>query len=243
MRRQREEEDYWDEYEDYSLEPSSDESECDEPSPDLPSSDEEEGVLLESKKRTFEPVCKSDAGGYLCGVRGCGSSATKDREIRRKKELEKSASHTRSIVEMFSAQQNKGHPFSKPLSLPDLSQSSSSKVIQKVETRVELQTQAAHDVGELLRLKTQQMDKYGYELSPKSNYYCRHQMVRSFLWIQLNKEKDNPQLNRRKLAQIVAQSFNKRRYTERKIVQWERSWVKLRVIPNTKAGNGKGDLS
>ena len=161
MRRQREEEDYWDEYEDYSLEPSSDESECDEPSPDLPSSDEEEGVLLESKKRTFEPVCKSDAGGYLCGVRGCGSSATKDREIRRKKELEKSASHTRSIVEMFSAQQNKGHPFSKPLSSPDLSQSSSSKVIKKVETRFELQTQAAHDLGELLRLKTQQMDKYG----------------------------------------------------------------------------------
>ena len=68
-------------------------------------------------------------------------------------------------------------------------------------------------------------------------------MVRSFLWMYLNKEKDNPQLNRRKLAQIVAQSFNKRRYTERKIVQWERSWVKLRVIPNTKAGNGKGDLS
>ena len=116
LRRQREEEDYWDEYEDYSLEPSSDESECDEPSPDLLSSDEEEeevtkdnrkeegtreglgddegGLLLESKKRTFEPVWKSDAGGYLCGVRGCGLSATKDREIRRKKELEKSASHT-----------------------------------------------------------------------------------------------------------------------------------------------------
>ena len=112
-----------------------------------------------------------------------------------------------------------------------------------METRFELQTQAAHDLGELLRLKTQQMDKYGYELTPKSNYYRRHQMVMSFLWMQLNKEKDNPQLNRRKLAQIVAQSFNKRRYTGRKIVQWERSWVKLRVVPDTKAGNGKGDLS
>ena len=92
MRRQREKEDYWDEYEDYSLESSSDESECDEPSPDLPSSNEEEeevtkdnrkeegtreglgddevGVLLESKKRTFEPVWKSDAGANLRGVRG-----------------------------------------------------------------------------------------------------------------------------------------------------------------------------
>lgn len=30
---------------------------------------------------------------------------------------------------------------------------------------------------------------------------------------------------------------------ERKIIQWERSWIKERVIPNTKAGNKKGDLS
>ena len=87
LRRQREEEEYWDEYEDYSLKSSSDESDCNEPSPDLPSSDEEEEevtkdnrreegtreglgddegrVLLESKERTFEPTWKSDAGGYL----------------------------------------------------------------------------------------------------------------------------------------------------------------------------------
>ena len=162
-RKQREEEDYWDEYEDYSLESSSDESECDEPSLDLPSSEEEEeegerikdkrkeegtrevlgddegGVLLENKKRIFEPTWKSEANGYLRGVRGCGSHATKEREIKRKKELEKSASHTQSIVEMFSAQQNKGQPSSKPLSSSDLSQSASSKVVTKVETRVELQ--------------------------------------------------------------------------------------------------------
>ena len=61
--------------------------------------------------------------------------------------------------------------------------------------------------------------------------------------MQLNKEKDNPHLNRRQLAQVVAQSFNKRSYTGRRIVQRERSWVKDRVIPNTKAGNQKGDLS
>ena len=79
LRKQREEKDYWDEYDDYSLESSSDESECDEPL-DLPSSEEEEeegegtkdnrkeegireglgddegGILLESKKHTFEPT-------------------------------------------------------------------------------------------------------------------------------------------------------------------------------------------
>lgn len=199
--------------------------------------------MLETEKHIFEPVWRDDAGGHLRGVRGCGSSATRGREIRRKKELEKFASRTRSIVEMFSAQQNKGQPSSKPLSLSDLPQSASSKVGKKMGTQFELKKQAAHDLEELLRLKIQQIDKYGYQLSLKSNYYRRHQMVRSFSWMQLNKEKDNPQLNRRKLAQIVAQSFNKRSYTGRKIVQWERSWVKSRVIPDTKGGNQKGDLS
>ncbi len=66
-----------------------------------------------------------------------------------------------------------------------------------METKFELQVQAAHDLEELLRLKTQQIEKYGQKLSPKSSYLCRHQMVRSFLWMQLNKEKDNLHLNRR----------------------------------------------
>ena len=68
----------------------------------------------------FSRVWRDDAGGYLRGVRGCGSSATREGEIRRKKELEKSASRTRSIVEMFSAQQNKRPPSSNPLSSSDL---------------------------------------------------------------------------------------------------------------------------
>lgn len=113
-------------------------------------------------------------------------------------ELEKSASHTKSIVEAFSAQheKNEGHHSalpSDPSSLPVLSQSSSAKMIKKVKTKFELQTRTAHDLGKLLRLKTQ-IDKYGYELSHKSSYYRRHQMVRCFLWMQLNKKKDNLQL-------------------------------------------------
>ncbi len=108
LRRLREEEDYWDEYED-NLESSSDESDDNESSPDESSSDEEEGVIGENRKeegvheglgdneggvqleieeRTFEPKWTSDAGDYLRGVRGCGSSRTNKREKRRKKELE-----------------------------------------------------------------------------------------------------------------------------------------------------------
>ena len=102
LRRQREE-DFWDEHEDTRLESSSDESNCDESSQDESSSAEEDlvienkkgdstceglgdddgGVQLESGERTFKPTWSGDAGGYLRGVRGCGSSATDKRERRR----------------------------------------------------------------------------------------------------------------------------------------------------------------
>ena len=87
LRRQREEEDYWDEYEDFSLDSSSGESDCHESSPGQLSSDEEEeevmednkrgkyireglgddemGVQLEVEERTLEPKWKNDAGSYL----------------------------------------------------------------------------------------------------------------------------------------------------------------------------------
>lgn len=64
-----------------------------------------------------------------------------------------------------------------------------------VETLFELRTRAVHDLTDLLRLKTKQMDTYGHVLDPKSNFYHCHQMVQSFLWMQVNKEKDNPGLN------------------------------------------------
>ncbi len=148
---------------------------------------------------------------------------------------------------MVSAQHNRNrlhHSASSytPLLSPSLPENSAHPIVQKVETKFELQTRAVHDLSELLHLKSQQKEKYGYELSPKSNYYWRHQMVRSFLWMQLNKERDNPHCDRQALARIVAQSFNKGSYTGRKIVQWEKSWMKLRAIPTTGAENKKGDL-
>ena len=100
MRRQREEEASWDEYENDSSESSSDDSSCDGSSQDEPSS-EEEDLVVENKKgdSTFEslrdndgrlqlgdeehalkPTWRQDASGYLRRVRGCGSSATEKRE-------------------------------------------------------------------------------------------------------------------------------------------------------------------
>ena len=112
------------------------------------------------------------------------------------------ASTTRSIVDMFSAQLNKNQSRGEralSASLPTISSpKSTGKEVR--ETRFESQTPAVHNLGELLRLKIVQMDKYGYILDHKSNLYRRHQMVQSFLWMQLNKKKDNPGLNRESLA-------------------------------------------
>ena len=164
LRRQREEENHWDECGDCSLDPSSEKSNGNEPSQNQPSSDEEkdeviednkggedireglgddeEGVQLEIEKRTFEPKWKSDAGDYLRGVRGCGSSATKTREKRRQKELEKSPSHTGSITDMFPAQYNRNRlhhstPLPTPLSRPSPLESPPHQVDEKVETKFE----------------------------------------------------------------------------------------------------------
>ena len=268
LRKQREEEDFWDELEELQSESSLDESNTEDSSLDEPSSDEDNvevdnklgdntyeglgdqdgGVQVGDKERSFRPVWKDDAGSYLRGIKGCGSSATEKRERRRNRELEKSASQTRSIVEMFSAHRDKNQSHDKDVtpdatSVPPPSKTLKEGRLQKVETLFEKRTQAAHDLGELLRLKTKQMDRYGHVLDSKSNLYRRHQMVQSFLWMQLSKEKDNPGLNRQRLARIVAQSFNRRAYTGRKIIHWERSWVKSRVIPGTKAGSNKHNLS
>ena len=100
LRKQREEEDFWDELEEFQSESSSDESNIEDSSLDEPSSDEDNvevdnrrgdnthaglgdqdgGVQLGDKERSFRPVWKDDAGSYLRGMKRYGSSATEKRE-------------------------------------------------------------------------------------------------------------------------------------------------------------------
>ena len=255
LKKLREEEDFWDEPEELQSESSSNESNIEDSSLDEPSSDENNmevnnkrgdhtreglgdqdgGLQLGVEERSFRPVWKDDAGSYLRGIKGCGSSATEKRERRRNRELEKSASQTRSIVEIFSAQRDKNHSHDKDVTPDAASAAPPPKALrdgrlQKVETLFEKQTRAAHDLGKLLCHKAKQISRYGHVLDSKSNLYRRHQMVQSFLWMQLSRKKDNPGLNRQSLARIVAQSFNRRAYTGRKIIHWERSWIKFRVV-------------
>ena len=123
--RQQEEEDFWDEYEEASSASSSDDFTEDDSSPDEPSSDEDleeegnrrkdnkrevlgddddGGVQLDKQKKSIQPIWSTNAGGYLRGVRGCSWSATEKRKRKKKCELEKSASHTRSITDIFAVQ-------------------------------------------------------------------------------------------------------------------------------------------
>ncbi len=148
---------------------------------------------------------------------------------------------------MFSAQRDKNQSHDKDVTLNAAWVAFPPKTLkegrlQKVETLFEKQTWVAHDLSKLLRFKTKQIDRYYHVFDLKSNFNRRHQMVQSFLWMQLSKEKDNPGLNRQSLARIMAQSFNRWEYTGRKIIHWERSWVKSRVILSTKAGSNKYNL-
>ncbi len=114
LRKQREEEDFWDELEEFQSESSSDESNIKDSSFDEPSSDEDNvevdkkqgdnihvrlgdqdrGVQLGDKERSFRPVSNNDAGSYLQEMKGCGSSTKEERERQRNWELEKLTSRT-----------------------------------------------------------------------------------------------------------------------------------------------------
>lgn len=140
---------------------------------------------MEGTDLTFKPNWREDAGGYLEGVRECGSLATEKRERQRKRELEKSACQTQSIVEVFSAQCKRKKPNntdSRPDSLSFLPRPKVYKKgdVKKGETQVELQTRSVKKLEEFLHRKTEQIKKFGHILVPQSNYYCRHQMVQSF---------------------------------------------------------------
>ena len=85
--------------------------------------------------------------------------------------MEKSASTTRSIVDMFSASFNKNESRDERVlstSLPAIfSPKNTAKKLR--ETLFESQTRVVYGLSELLRLNTVQMDKYRHVLGHKLN--------------------------------------------------------------------------
>jgi hypothetical protein len=67
-------------------------------------------------------------------------------------------------------------------------------------------------------------------------------MVRSFFYLQ--QQKDTLQLNRRRdIAVMAAANFKRGKATGKKIVRWEREWLKHRRIPESKAGKHSAGMS
>lgn len=90
------------------------------------------------------------------------------------------------------------------------------------EQQREMRATGLVNLEKLLSLVTEQDKKYGYRISPRSNFFQRHVMVQQFLSIQTRKI---PGQTRRQLARSVAASFNQGHTTARNIVRWEKSWV------------------
>lgn len=99
------------------------------------------------------------------------------------------------------------------------------------EQQREMRATGLGNLEKPLSLVTEQDKKYGYRLSPRSNFFQRHVMVKHFLSIQTRKI---PGQNCRQLARSVAASFNRGHTTARNIVRWEKSWVTIGEIPMRK---------
>ncbi len=157
--------DFWDEFEEFQSESSSDELNTKDSSLDEPSSNEDnvevgnrqgdnshvgledqyEGLKLGDKECSFKPVCNDDAGSYLQGMKGCGLSATEKQKRRCNQELKKLVFETRSIVEIFSTHREKNQSHDKNVTPDAASVASPPKTskegrLQKVETLFEKQT-------------------------------------------------------------------------------------------------------
>ena len=242
--RQQEEDDFWDEYEsDFMRNSSSDESSSDGEEEKENNDHAYEGKHEETDiSRPGLSVFHSGSGDYLRAVRGTGSLSTEKRERHRIRELEKAASNSLSIKTMFKTQQLCTSQDKSPNENP-ASQFLDEEDKEEVCNKETIQAKAVHDLSELMRLKTEQLKRYGAVLIPQSNLYLRHQMVQSFLWMQLRKKTDNPGITRRTLATMVAQRFNRGGYTGRRIIKWEKKWITTGKISSTKARKNKHILS
>ena len=87
--------------------------------------------------------------------------------------------------------------------------------------------EAFQAMNRLLQLVTEQEKLYRERLSSHSNFYRCHTMVQQFLQSQLNNTINR---TRKEFSKDVARCFGKGRYTAKKIMRWEISWIDHRVI-------------
>src|SRR6266516_8080186 len=171
------------------------------------------------------------------GMRGTGSKSTEKRYRRRQRELATAASQSNSIVSFFERQRSieDGTP---AVPLKEIEHGKAKASVNTSQTKKEDRHKALLDLKQFLELKGEQKKKYGKVLKPGKDFHRRHLMVQSFLTSQ-RRTHEFQDSSRRQLATIVARTYGRGIHTGRKIVQWERSWVNHRTIPESKAGKHK----
>ena len=135
---------------------------------------QEETGICKPRLSVFHP----GSGDYLCAVRGTDSLLTEKREQRQIRELERATSNSLSIKIIFTVQQLRtSHKTPSTIEntiFQSLIEKDNKKVFENKET---IKARAVHDLSELIRLKTEQLKKYGAVLIPQSNLYLRYQVV------------------------------------------------------------------
>lgn len=159
---------------------------------------------------------------------GTGSKRTDERRLHESRELQRQASQCYDIRAMFQrGQSNKTVHNSDDSPVP-------AACLPPITKEQRLKT-AFEKLERLLKYSTEQEQKYGYRLSLQSNYYQRHDMVKRFLSAQRT---DTTGQTRKRLALLVAGTFEKGRTTAENIIRWKKSWVEYGIIPSRKAVEG-----
>jgi hypothetical protein len=188
-----------------------------------------------------------EAGKDIPGIRGAGSYRTWKRGRQRQRELAKAASQSFSIVGLFERQR------SLQLSMPaqdgtcatplnDIEHGIPEVPVINFQSKENARDEALEDLKQLLRLKREQMKKYGKLLTPRTDFHRRHLMVESFLMLQQQKH-ESEDCGRKELSVMIANAYGRGAHSGGKIVQWERSWMEHRTIPESKAGRHRQEIS
>jgi hypothetical protein len=180
------------------------------------------------------------AGKSLRGSYGSGSRATIYREKQRQDSLQREASKSYSIVGLFERQAARNRQTMDEAHNVALSEIGHGK--STGPTAEEARSKASSDLKRLVELPTEQSKKYGYVLSKNSDFFKRHIMLLSFLWIRQKRE-NFPGVKLRELARMVATNHNKGTGYARNLVVWERSWTENRIIPQRQSRKSPASVS
>jgi hypothetical protein len=170
---------------------------------------------------------------------GSGSDSTEKRRRRHQRELGEAAKNTLNIADLLKRQQELGTSMSSRPDPPSTSVVTPLRVVSPSVLANQTKASALKDLEKLLRLKTEQIRIYGRVLPPTSDFFRRHCMVKSFLYVQ----QQTTGKTRREMANAVATTFNRGGHTGRMIIKYERQWIEDRTIPESRAGKHNASLS